>query len=153
MSVSNKIPVWKIKTFKELSTQELYKIIQARVEVFVIEQNCPYQDLDNTDQAAIHLWAEIDHEVVAYCRIFDAGIKYEECSIGRVLTTEKGRGKNLGRQMMKFAVEVIENRFRKTSIRISAQDYLLKFYQEFGFESTGKNYLEDDLPHTEMLRK
>lgn len=153
MSVSNKIPVWKIKTFGELSAQELYKIIQARVEVFVIEQNCPYQDLDNSDQKAVHLWSEIDDEVVGYCRIFDAGIKYDECSIGRVLTTEKGRGKNIGRQMMKFAVETIESRFRKTSIRISAQDYLLKFYQEFAFESTGKNYLEDDLPHTEMLRK
>ena len=146
-------PVWKIKTFDELSASELYAILKARIDVFVVEQDCPYPDLDNYDQSAIHLWAESESEVLAYCRIFGKGIKYEETSIGRVLTTEKGRGKNIGKQLIGFAVEIIENRFCTTRIRISAQDYLLRFYSGFGFEDTGKKYLEDDIPHTEMLRK
>jgi len=144
--------IWKIKTFNELSVSELYFIIKARIDVFVVEQNCPYPDLDNHDQKAVHIWAESDKEVLAYCRIFDQGIKYKEGSIGRVLTTENARGRNLGKQLISFAVETIENRFHTSQIRISAQDYLLKFYSDFGFKDTGKKYLEDDIPHTEMLR-
>lgn len=145
--------IWRIKSFEELTTSELYEIIKARVDVFVVEQNCPYPDLDDYDQKAIHLWAEQDNRVLAYCRIFDRGIKYNETSIGRVLTSEKGRGKNLGKQLIKYAVETIENRFKTSEVRISAQDYLLKFYSDFGFEDTGKKYLEDNIPHTEMFRK
>lgn len=145
--------LWKIKTFDEITTQELYSVIKARVNVFVVEQNCPYPDLDDYDQKAVHLWAEKDGEVLAYCRIFDKGIKYEETSIGRVITTERGRGKGLGRQLIKHALEVIENRLHQTEVRISAQDYLLRFYSDFGFVDTGKKYLEDNLPHTEMFRK
>ncbi|WP_294290766.1 GNAT family N-acetyltransferase [uncultured Chryseobacterium sp.] len=145
--------IWKIKTFDGLTVPELYAVIKARVDVFVVEQNCPYPDLDGYDQKAVHLWAEEDGGVLAYCRIFDKGIKYNEASIGRVLTTEKARGKNLGKQLIAYAVQTIENRFRTPEIRISAQDYLLRFYGDFGFEDTGKKYLEDDIPHTEMLRK
>ena len=145
--------VWKIKTFDEITTQELYSVIKARVNVFVVEQNCPYPDLDDYDQKAVHLWAEKDGEVLAYCRIFDKGIKYEETSIGRVVTTEKGRGTGLGKQLISYAIDVIENRLRTTEVRISAQDYLLKFYSGFGFVDTGKKYLEDNIPHTEMFRK
>ena len=144
--------LWQIKTFDELSTSELYKLLKARVDVFVVEQNCPYPDLDNYDEVAVHLWAEENGNILAYCRIFNQGIKYPETSIGRVLTTENGRGKSLGKQLIKYAVETIENRFHHSQIRISAQDYLLKFYSEFGFKDTGKKYLEDDIPHTEMLR-
>ncbi len=145
--------IWKIKSFEEITTSELYEIIKARVDVFVVEQDCPYPDLDDYDQKALHLWAEQDQKVLAYCRIFNQGIKYPETSIGRVLTTEKGRGKNLGKQLIQYAVETIENRFRTSEIRISAQDYLLRFYSCFGFEDTGKKYLEDNIPHTEMFRK
>lgn len=145
--------IWKIKTFDEFTVPELYNVLKARIDVFVIEQNCPYEDLDNYDQKAIHIWAEEDGEVLANCRVFDKGIKYDEASLGRVLTTEKARGKNLGRQLIKHAIETIESRYNTSEIRISAQDYLLKFYSEFGFEDTGKKYLEDDIPHTEMLRK
>lgn len=148
----NKI-IWKIKSFEEITTSELYEILKARIDVFVVEQNCPYPDLDDYDQKAIHIWAEQDKNVLAYCRVFDKGIKYNETSIGRVLTSEKGRGKNLGKQLIRYAVESIENRFRTSDIRISAQDYLLKFYSDFGFEDTGKKYLEDNIPHTEMFRK
>lgn len=145
--------IWKIKSFEEITTSELYEIIKARVDVFVVEQDCPYPDLDDYDQKALHLWAEQDQKVLAYCRIFNQGIKYPETSIGRVLTTEKGRGKNFGKQLIQYAVETIENRFRTSKIRISAQDYLLRFYSGFGFEDTGKKYLEDNIPHTEMFRK
>lgn len=144
---------WKIKTFSELTTPELYEIIKARVNVFVVEQDCPYPDLDDSDQKAIHLWAENNGEVLAYCRIFDKGIKYPETSIGRVVTTENGRGTGLGKQLIKYALEVIENRLGTSEVRISAQDYLLKFYSDFGFQDTGKKYLEDNIPHTEMFRK
>ncbi|MDQ0592146.1 ElaA protein [Chryseobacterium ginsenosidimutans] len=145
--------IWKIKTFEEFTVSELYAVLKARIDVFVIEQNCPYPDLDNYDQKAIHIWAEENGDVLAYCRIFDKGIKYNETSLGRVLTTEKARGKSLGKLLIKYAVEIIENRFYTSEIRISAQDYLLKFYSDFGFVDTGKKYLEDDIPHTEMLRK
>ncbi|TDX84485.1 GNAT family N-acetyltransferase [Epilithonimonas xixisoli] len=144
---------WKIKAFSELTTTELYEIIKARVNVFVVEQDCPYPDLDDYDQKAIHLWAEKEGEVLAYCRIFDKGIKYPETSIGRVVTTENGRGTGLGKQLISYAIDVIENRLRTTEVRISAQDYLLKFYSGFGFVDTGKKYLEDNIPHTEMFRK
>lgn len=143
--------IWKIKTFEEFTVPELYNVLKARINVFVVEQNCPYPDLDDYDQKAVHIWAEQDGEVLANCRIFDKGIKYPEASIGRVLTTEKARGKNLGKQLIAYAIETIEARFRTDQIRISAQDYLLKFYGEFGFEDTGKKYLEDDIPHTEMF--
>ena len=144
--------IWKIKTFDELSTQEFHAIIKARIDVFVVEQNCPYSEVDGDDPKAIHLWAEQNGDVAAYCRIFQPGIKYDESSVGRVLTTHKYRKMNLGKILMKFAIATAEARFRKTSIRISAQDYLLSFYTDLGFIATGKSYLEDDIPHSEMLR-
>lgn len=146
--------IWKIKTFEEFTVPELYNLLKARSEVFVVEQNCVYLDADGYDQQAIHVWAEDEEgEILAYCRVFDKGIKYEETSLGRVITTEKGRGRSLGKQLIQYAVETIENRYHTSEIRISAQDYLLKFYGNFGFVDTGKKYLEDDIPHTEMLRK
>lgn len=151
MTNTNNI-IWKTKTFGEMTNEELYQILQVRSEVFVIEQNCNYQDLDNSDENALHLWAEENGKTIAYCRLFDVGVKYKETSIGRVLTVKSHRRRNLGRQMMKYAVQIIENRFSTPKIRISAQDYLIDFYQEFGFQSTEKKYLEDHLPHTEMFR-
>mgnify|MGYP003619360117 CR=1 FL=1 len=145
--------VWKVKKFDELTVPELYQIIKARVDIFVVEQDCPYPDLDGYDQKALHLWVEEDGVVLAYCRIFPKGIKYNETSLGRVLTTEQGRGKGLGKNLISYAVQIIENRLKTSEIRISAQDYLLHFYESFGFVDTGKKYLEDNIPHTEMLRK
>lgn len=145
--------IWNIKTFDEITASEFYKIIQARVDVFIMEQNCHYRDLDDYDQKALHLWAEnLNGEVLAYCRLFDKGIKYPETSIGRVLTTQKARGKNLGKLLIRNALEVIQNVYGTAEVRISAQDYLLKFYSDFGFKDTHKKYLEDDIPHTEMFR-
>ena len=143
---------WKIKSFAELSVPELYEILKIRQEVFIVEQTCDYLDADGYDDKAIHLWAENNGEILAYCRLFEAGIKYQEASIGRVLTNSDYRNLSLGKTLMKFALFIIEARFRAGDVRISAQDYLLKFYSEFGFQDTGKKYLEDDIPHTEMLK-
>ncbi|MGV4414794.1 GNAT family N-acetyltransferase [Chryseobacterium sp. T1] len=145
--------IWSVKNFEELTTKELYGILKVRQEVFVVEQEAAYLDADDTDQKAIHIWAEKDGKVVAYCRVFDQGIKYQESSIGRVLTHPDYRKLKLGRQLVAYAIDVIENRYKTPSIRISAQDYLINFYSDFGFIPTDKKYLEDNLPHTEMYRK
>lgn len=144
--------VWKIKEFNELSVNELYQILKIRQEVFIVEQTCYYLDADGYDEKAIHLWAEKEGEILAYCRIFKEGVKYEEPSIGRVLTNQNFRNFKLGKILMKLALELIEARLGSKKVRISAQDYLIKFYNEFGFYDTGKKYLEDDIPHTEMAR-
>lgn len=143
---------WSIKSFEELSTKELYEILKVRQEVFVVEQTCYYLDADGSDEKALHLWAEKQGKIVAYCRIFSQGIKYPETSIGRVLTHPEFRNLQLGKILMKFALQAIEIRFKTKECRISAQDYLLDFYKNFGFTDTGKKYLEDDIPHTEMVR-
>ena len=145
--------IWKIKSFKELSIHELYEILKVRQEVFVVEQTCYYLDADGYDQKALHLFAEKEGKVVAYCRIFPEGVKYPETSIGRVLTNTKYRNLKLGKTLINIALQAIETHFKTSECRISAQDYLLEFYKSFGFEDTGKKYLEDDIPHTEMVRK
>lgn len=144
--------IWKIKSFEELTTKELYDILKVRQEVFVVEQTCYYLDADGYDEKALHLFAEKEGQVVAYCRIFGQGIKYAETSIGRVLTHPNARNLSLGKTLLSIALQTIEKRFETKACRISAQDYLLKFYQELGFKDTGKKYLEDDIPHTEMVR-
>ncbi|MBQ0147879.1 MAG: GNAT family N-acetyltransferase [Flavobacteriaceae bacterium] len=146
--------VWHYKLFNELTAKELYQIIQLRNEVFVIEQDCIYQDADGKDLKCGHLWATINDEVVAYSRIVPKGISYEnEPSIGRVVSRGKHRGLGLGKHLIANSIQVIENRCFTSSIRISAQLYLKKFYESFGFEQVSKEYLEDDIPHIEMLRK
>lgn len=145
--------IWKIKYFSGITTNELYQILKVRQEVFIVEQATYYLDADDTDQKAIHIWAEKDDKVVAYCRVFPEGVKYREASIGRVLTHPDYRKLRLGKTLVDYAVTVIENRYNTSEIRISAQDYLINFYQSYGFLDTGKKYLEDELPHTEMLRK
>ncbi len=143
---------WHIKSFEELNTQELYNILKLRVDVFVVEQNCPYPELDNDDQKATHIWLENNGEPLAYCRIFPPEIKYKEASIGRVVCHPNFRGKNHGRMLMQKAISTIEKLYNTTAIRISAQDYLLTFYESLGFVSTKKKYVEDGIPHTEMFK-
>lgn len=145
--------VWKIKSFDKLTIKELYAILKIRQEVFIVEQTCYYLDADGYDEKAIHIWGEKDEEIVAYCRIFEPKIKYLESSLGRVLTNPSYRNLKLGKVLLKIALNTIEVKFNTPNVRISAQDYLLRFYSEFGFISTGLEYLEDDIPHTEMLRK
>lgn len=141
---------WKIKPFADLSLSELYSILELRSLVFVVEQNCVYQDLDNKDQKAIHLLGEIDGKLMAYARLFDAGIYFENTSIGRVIVHPEARAQKLGHQLIQKAIEQIKNLFDKEQITISAQLYLQKFYESHGFVATSEVYLEDDIPHVEM---
>lgn len=144
--------VWKIKSFDELSVNELYEILKIRQEVFVVEQTCYYLDADGSDVMALHIWGDLEGETVAYCRVFRPNIKYAEASVGRVLTHPIYRGRDLGKILMKIALQTIAIRFNTEEVRISAQDYLLKFYTDLGFKDTAKKYLEDGIPHTEMIR-
>jgi ElaA protein len=141
---------WKIKPFADLSLSELYSILELRSLVFVVEQNCVYQDIDNKDQKALHLMGEIDGKLMAYARLFDAGIYFENTSIGRVIVHPEARAQKLGHQLIQKAIEQIKRLFDKEQITISAQLYLQKFYESHGFIQTSDVYLEDDIPHIEM---
>ena len=142
---------WKIKRFEELATTELYEILRVRAEVFVVEQTCIYQDLDEKDKRAYHLYCEENGKVKAYLRILDKGVSYSEISIGRVLTTENNRRKGLAREMMEKAIDFIKKDLGENCIRISGQLYLQAFYESLGFQTVSEVYLEDDIPHVEML--
>ena len=141
---------WKTKTFDELSTQELYQILRLRSEVFVVEQNCVYQDIDNKDQKALHLFGILEGEIIAYSRLFKPGDYFEFSSIGRVVVAEKHRDKNFGHELIDQSIFEINNLFKAQNITISAQLYLKKFYESHGFVATSETYLEDDIPHIEM---
>ena len=144
---------WTIKSFDTLNTTELYKILQIRNEVFIVEQNCPYQDLDNKDFKSLHLWQQDpEGNITAYCRLLPKGISYNEPSIGRVLTSLNNRKEGLGRKMMEFVIDYISDEWKSTQIRISAQLYLKEFYTSLGFHQIGSSYLEDDIPHIQMLK-
>ncbi len=143
---------WITKSYQELTKEELYGLLRLRAEVFVVEQDCPYQDVDNKDQFAQHLFAIDKEEVVVYLRIFKAGDYFQEISIGRVVVKPTYRSTGLGHQAMKKAIDYIEEQNTQKAIRISAQTYLKKFYERHGFKQIGEGYLEDGLPHIGMLR-
>ena len=141
-----------IKNFSELSTEEIYNILKLRSEVFVVEQNCVYQDIDEKDKKATHLFIEKNNEIIAYTRIFKKGYYYEENpSIGRVVVSKKERGKNLGKEIMKKSIYYIKENMDEKKIELSAQKYLDKFYKELQFYSEGEDYLEDGIPHQRMF--
>lgn len=142
---------FQLKMFDELSGKEVYEILKSRNEVFVLEQQCIYQDCDDKDKNAYHLFAEDNGEIIAYLRILKKGIAYDEISIGRVLVRKEYRKKGLARQSMLKAIDFIENDLNEKSIRISAQQYLIDFYGSLGFKVVSEMYLEDSLPHQEML--
>jgi len=141
-----------VKTFNELSTKELYQILRLRSEVFVVEQDCVYQDVDNKDQKALHVIGVKEGEVVAYTRVFKPGDYFENVSIGRVVVSKEQRKYGLGKQIMLASLAAIDEKFPNKHIEISAQSYLLKFYKELGFSPFGEEYLEDGIPHTRMLK-
>ncbi|WP_068595884.1 GNAT family N-acetyltransferase [Vaginella massiliensis] len=146
--------IWKLKSFQELQPNELYRILQQRTAVFVMEQNCHYQDCDNKDLQALHFWAEIDEEIVAYARLLPVGVAYaQEVAIGRVLTNLKFRNQNHGRQLMQYAIEILKNLYPENTIRISAQAYLKNFYESLGFVTVSDEYLIDAIPHIDMIRQ
>jgi ElaA protein len=140
------------KTFKELSTQELYDVLQLRAEVFVVEQDCVYQDIDGKDQKAWHALGYKNKVLVAYTRIFKPGDYFKEASIGRVVVAENQRQHKYGYDIMKASIQVIKNQFNETTIKISAQCYLKTFYNNLGFIETGEEYLEDGIPHMAMIK-
>lgn len=142
---------WKIKRFETLSLNELYAILQLRSEVFIVEQNCPYQDVDGKDEKALHLIGEYEGKIVAYARLFQAGDYFENASIGRVVIAQNFRDKKWGHELMHQAMAGIATYFHSTRITISAQLYLQRFYESHGFVTIGEQYLEDDIPHIEML--
>ena len=143
-----------IKLFNQLTTQELYDILYLRNLVFVVEQNCVYLDTDLTDAKAHHISIyNNDNFLVAYCRIFDKGIKYATTSIGRVVVHPNFRGLKLGHDLIKEAINAIKTLYGCSEITISAQAHLQNFYKHHGFLTVSDLYLEDDIPHVEMLRK
>jgi ElaA protein len=149
--------IWRTAHFTELTVDELYALLQARLAVFVIEQQCIYQDIDGVDRQAHHVlgWRQtaMGRELVAYCRLVAPGVKYAEPSIGRVITTAAGRGQGFGKALMQQALALHEALYPGQGNRISAQQYLERFYRAFGYRTVSAPYDEDGLPHVEMLRE
>ncbi len=143
-------PEFKIKRFNELSLQELYEVLQLRSEVFVVEQNCVYQDIDGKDGKALHLLGICDGKVTAYSRLFAPGYYFDNASIGRVVISPQYRDRKWGHSLMASAIEGIKQHYHTGNITISAQLYLKKFYEGHGFVQDGEQYLEDDIPHIRM---
>jgi len=141
--------------FYQLNLDEMYQTMALRQEVFVVEQNCPYLDADGKDQEAWHLMGFDDSgNLIAYTRLLPKGISYKKyASIGRVVTSPNARGKGAGQDIMKASIEWCSRLFPNEPVKISAQTYLLKFYENLGFEPVGKGYLEDDIPHIGMVLK
>lgn len=141
-----------LKSFESLTPFELYAILQLRNEVFVVEQNCIFQDADNKDQKSIHLMYWNETELVAYCRLLPPGLVYTEMSIGRVVSSPKHRNTGAGKILIQEAIQQIHQSFGEGPIRIGAQCYLIQFYASFGFIEEGEMYLEDGIEHIEMVK-
>lgn len=141
------------KSFNELSTSELYSLLQLRTEVFVVEQDCVYQDIDDKDQKALHVLGIKNNNIVAYARIFKAGDYFDDASIGRVVVKKGERKFGFGKNITIASIEAITNNFGASKIHISAQKYLIKFYSDLGFKQVGAEYLEDGIPHVGMIKE
>jgi len=144
--------IWKQKKWEELTKNNLHEILQIRSEVFVVEQKCVYQDIDNKDPKAIHLYGKIKNKIVAYSRIFNEGDFYKEISFGRALVLKNQRGKGLGDELVQKSIEIIKGNWPNKKVKISAQAHLNNFYKKHGFIEKGKEYLEDGIPHVSMER-
>lgn len=142
---------WTIKQFQDLNLDELCAILYLRTEVFVVEQSCPYQEVDNKDQESYHLLGQDNGEIVAYARLLPPGITFPEASIGRVLVTRSHRGKGLAQQLMARSLAFLVEELGQKRIQLSGQTYLEKFYKSFGFKPVSQSYLEDGIPHKDML--
>lgn len=142
---------WIIKKFDELNAKDIYNILTLRNEVFIVEQNCVYMDCDYKDFNSYHLFLEQNGEIVAYLRVLEKGVSYDQISIGRVAVKKDFRGEGLSREMMLKAINFIENDLNETSIKIQAQSYLINFYTSLGFKPISDEYLEDNIPHIDMI--
>ena len=141
-----------IKSFSELENKELYELLKLRTDVFVVEQDCPYPELDRKDYKAQHLMMWSEKEIIGYVRILPQGVSYpKDSSIGRVVIKKTYRGLKQGRPLMLQGMKYIKEIWKENSIRISAQKHLSKFYESLGFRQVSEEYLEDDIPHVEML--
>ena len=143
--------VFKSKTFNDLTANELYEILKSRAEIFVVEQNCVYQDIDDKDKHAQHLFFENNNRVISYVRVITKGYSYNETSIGRVITLDEYRGNGLSRELLLKAINFTTDILKENIIRISAQAHLIKFYESVGFKQVSDTYLEDGIPHIAML--
>lgn len=144
---------WVVKPFDDLTNKELYKILQLRNAVFIVEQQCCYQDMDGKDFDAHHLMGWIADELVACTRLFNKGVAYEQASIGRVIVAPHARKYGLGRELMERSIEQIALLFGKEPIKIGAQFYLKRFYESLGFQQISDIYMEDDIPHVYMIKE
>lgn len=145
---------WETTRFEHLSAEKLYKIMQLRAEVFIVEQNCPYQDADGKDRKSFHLMGyDAEGALIVYCRLLPEDVSYPEASIGRVVSSPKVRGTGAGKLLMEKALEECFLLFGNVSLRIGAQLYLKRFYESFGFVVISDEYLEDNIPHIEMMRQ
>lgn len=142
----------KIKSFSELSTQELYEMLQLRSEVFVVEQDCVYQDIDGKDQNALHVLGYKNDKLIAYTRIFKPSDYFEVASIGRVVVAKNERQYKYGYDIMNASIKAVNNHLKEQIIKISAQAYLKNFYTKLGFKEVGNEYLEDNIPHVAMIK-
>ncbi len=141
---------WKIKPFNSLSVDELYDVLQLRSQVFVVEQNCVYQDMDGMDKEALHLLGVFEDKIVAYTRLFRPGITFKTASIGRVVVDATYRDQKWGNELMKQSIVAIQHHFGESQITIGAQLYLKKFYENHGFVQSSEMYLEDGITHIKM---
>jgi ElaA protein len=142
---------WSIKRFDELTTHELYELLQLRTQVFVMEQHCEFQDMDGADDKALHVMGREGRELMAYSRCFDKGVKFAEASIGRIVTRESARGTGLGHTLVQESMARLCKAFGMQPIRIGAQSRLERFYQTHGFVTASEDYMEDGIAHIEML--
>lgn len=141
-----------VKTFDQLSIDELYELLELRSQVFVVEQDCVYQDVDGKDQKALHVIGVVDDKIAAYTRCFNKGDYFEKASIGRVVVHEANRKDGLGQVIMKASIDAVYEHFGEQPIKVSAQTYLLSFYNSLGFIGQGESYLEDGIPHIAMVK-
>lgn len=140
------------KTFEELTNNELYEVLQLRSDIFVVEQDCVYQDIDGKDERALHVLGWEDGKLVAYARCFQAGDYFDQAAIGRILVRENYRKLGYGHTITKASIKALKTKYKADTIKISAQTYLVIFYERHGFKTTGDRYLEDGIPHIAMVR-
>jgi ElaA protein len=144
--------MWQQQAFNELSIHELYSYLQLRVDVFVVEQNCPFPEIDGYDQESFHLAYMVENEPLAYARILPSGVKYHRISIGRVIVKKEHRGKGLANELMDECLKFIDKKWPNQEVQLQAQSHLKDFYGSFGFESISNEYLEDGIPHVDMVK-
>ncbi|WP_044639832.1 GNAT family N-acetyltransferase [Risungbinella massiliensis] len=145
--------MWSYKTYDELTKEELHMILRERVQVFIVEQECPYQEIDEHDFNSYHLFFEEEGELRAYLRILPPNTRFPEASIGRVIVNKEYRGQGYAKQMMSMAIEFLEKELKVSEIKLMAQLYLQDFYASFGFDVVSDVYNEDNIPHIDMIRK